>query len=124
MLISIKPSGNSAFFPGSDKPIMLFFLLLILQMPTIVGIITFMSRKISCIAELSMNFIYYFGASLWTMLYHVNMVHVLPGHLQYIFNGSNTDCSFITAISNSFLSLLEKFHICRFRLIKGDFLLF
>ena len=33
------------FFPGSDKPIMLFFLLLIVRMPTIVGILTFMSRK-------------------------------------------------------------------------------
>ena len=30
---------------GSDKPIMLFFLLINVNMPTIVGILTFMSRK-------------------------------------------------------------------------------
>ena len=35
----------SGFFSGSDKPIMLFFLLIKIQMPTIVGILTFISRK-------------------------------------------------------------------------------
>ena len=40
-----KISGNSAFFSGSDKPRMLFFLLINVQMPTIVGILTFISRK-------------------------------------------------------------------------------
>ena len=35
---------------------MLFFLLLNVKMPTIVGILTFMSRKISCSTELSMFF--------------------------------------------------------------------
>ena len=35
----------SVFFSGSDKPRMLFFLLIKIQMPTIVGILTFMSRK-------------------------------------------------------------------------------
>ena len=33
-------------FLGSDKPIMLFFLLIKVEMPTVVGILTFMSRKI------------------------------------------------------------------------------
>ena len=44
MLISIKISRNSAFL-GSDKPKMLFFPLLNVKMPTIVAILTFMSRK-------------------------------------------------------------------------------
>ena len=39
-----KLSRNSAF-SGSDKPRMLFFLLMNDKMPTIVGILTFMSRK-------------------------------------------------------------------------------
>ena len=46
MLISIKISNNSAFFLGSDKPRMLFFLLMNVKMPKIVGILTFISRKI------------------------------------------------------------------------------
>ena len=33
------------FFAGSDKPRMLLFLLINVKMPTIVGILTFMSRK-------------------------------------------------------------------------------
>ena len=44
MLISIKIARNSAFL-GSDKP----------RMPISVGILTFMSRKISCSVELSMK---------------------------------------------------------------------
>ena len=32
-------------FSGSDKPCMLFFSLINVKMPTIVGILTFMSRK-------------------------------------------------------------------------------
>ena len=44
MVISIKISRISAFL-GSDKPVMRFFLLLSVKMPTIVGILTFMSRK-------------------------------------------------------------------------------
>ena len=42
-------------FLGSDKPIMLFFLLINVKMPTIVGILTFLSRTISCSVELSMK---------------------------------------------------------------------
>ena len=42
----MKISRNSAFFSGSDKPRMLFFLLINVKMPTIVGILTFMSGKI------------------------------------------------------------------------------
>ena len=49
MLISIKISRNSAFF-DSDKPKMLFFLLMNVKMPTIVGILTFMSRKNSMLS--------------------------------------------------------------------------
>ena len=44
MLISIKVSRNSAFL-GSDKPRKLLFPLINVKMPTIVGILTFMSRK-------------------------------------------------------------------------------
>ena len=44
MLRSIKLSGDSAFL-GSDKHIMLFFALINVKMPTIVGILTFMSGK-------------------------------------------------------------------------------
>ena len=44
MLISIQISENSAFL-GSDKPRMLFFILINVKMPTVVGILTFMSRK-------------------------------------------------------------------------------
>ena len=39
-----KISRNSAFL-GSDKTRMLFFPLINVKMPTIVGILTFMSRK-------------------------------------------------------------------------------
>ena len=35
-----------SFFSGLDKPVTLFFLLIHVEMPTIVGILTFMSRKI------------------------------------------------------------------------------
>ena len=34
-----------SFFSGLDKPIMLFFLLINVKMPTIVGMLTFMTRK-------------------------------------------------------------------------------
>ena len=54
MLICIKISRNSAFL-GSGKPTMLFFPLINVKMPTIVGILTFMGRKISCSVELSMK---------------------------------------------------------------------
>ena len=55
MLISIKISTNSDF-SGLDKPIMLVFLLINVKMPITVGILTFLSRKISCSAELNMKF--------------------------------------------------------------------
>ena len=42
-------------FLGSDKPRMIFFPLINAKMPTFVGILTFMSRKISCSVELSMK---------------------------------------------------------------------
>ena len=44
MRVSIKISRNSAF-SASDKPKMLFFLLINVKMPTIVGIFTFTSTK-------------------------------------------------------------------------------
>ena len=62
MLISIKISSSSAFL-GSDRPRMLFFLLINVKMPTIVGILTFMGRKKSCSAELSMKILYNLGAA-------------------------------------------------------------
>ena len=43
-----KTSRNTVFFficSGSDKPRMIFFLLINVNMPTVVGILTFMSRK-------------------------------------------------------------------------------
>ena len=44
------------FFSGSDKPRMLFFLLISVKMPTMVGILTFMSMNFfSCSDELSMK---------------------------------------------------------------------
>ena len=54
MLLSIKITRNLAFL-GLDEPRILFFLLINVKMPTIVGILTFMSGKISCSAELSMK---------------------------------------------------------------------
>ena len=45
-----------SIFLGLDKPTMLFFLLINVKMPTIVGFLTFMSRK-NCSAELSMKFL-------------------------------------------------------------------
>ena len=45
MLTSIKNIKQISNFLGSDKPRMLFFLLINVKMPTIVGILTFMSRK-------------------------------------------------------------------------------
>ena len=55
ILIAHKYKNIKKFsvFSGSDKPITLFFLLINVKMPTTVGILTFMSRKISCSAELS-----------------------------------------------------------------------
>ena len=46
------------FFSGSDKPMMLCFLLINVKMQTIVVcVLTFMSRKKSCSAELNMKFL-------------------------------------------------------------------
>ena len=56
----IKMSTNAAFL-GSDKPRILFFLLINVKMPTRVGILTFMSRKNSCLAELRIKFFYNLG---------------------------------------------------------------
>ena len=53
-LISIKISRNSAFLRLRHTG-MLFFLLMTVKMPTIVGILTFVSRKNSCSAEMSMK---------------------------------------------------------------------
>ena len=40
---------------------------------------------------------------------------------QYNFSGSNTDGSFTMAVSNSFVSSLEKSNSCRSRIIWSDF---
>ena len=45
MLKSTKISRNSSFFAGSDELRMLWFLFIAVKMPTIVGILTSMSRK-------------------------------------------------------------------------------
>ena len=47
ILIAHKYENIKKFsvFSGSDEPITLFFLLINVKMPTIVGILTFMSRK-------------------------------------------------------------------------------
>ena len=45
MVISTKILRNSVFFSGSNKPRMLLFLLIAVKMPTIAGILTFMSRE-------------------------------------------------------------------------------
>ena len=42
-------------FSGSNKPRMLFFLLINAKMPKTVGILAFMSRKNSCSTEVSMK---------------------------------------------------------------------
>ena len=55
MLISIKISKKIVFFSGSDTPIMLFFMLINVNMPTIIAILTCMSRRNSCSAQLSMK---------------------------------------------------------------------
>ena len=52
-----KNSKKISFFSGSDKLRMLSFLLINVEMPTIVGILTFMSKKHLCSAELSMKFL-------------------------------------------------------------------
>ena len=40
-----KNINKFSFFSGSDKPRVLFFLLINVKMPIIIGILTFMSRK-------------------------------------------------------------------------------
>ena len=40
-----KNVKKNLLISGSDEPVMLFFLLINVKMPTIVGILTFMSRK-------------------------------------------------------------------------------
>ena len=45
------------FFSGLDKLITLFFLFINVKLPTDVGILTFMSRKMSCSAELSIEIV-------------------------------------------------------------------
>ena len=52
-----KKEKNSALL-DSDKPRMLFFLLINVKMPIIVGTLTFKTRKkISCSAELSRKYL-------------------------------------------------------------------
>ena len=63
------------FFFSSDKPRMLFFLLMDVKMPTVVGILSFMSRKISCSSELSMKKMYNLRARKQSEL---NEMHLLP----------------------------------------------
>ena len=57
MLLSIKLSRNSAFL-GSNKPGMKFFMLMKVKMPTIVGILTFMSRKNFMLSWVEYEFVF------------------------------------------------------------------
>ena len=63
-LISIKISRNLAFLSGSYKPRMLFFRLINVKMPTIVGILTFMSRKNFILSWVKHEFFYNRGPGL------------------------------------------------------------
>ena len=53
--LSKSGTHRNSTFSGSEKPRMLFFLLINVKMPTIVGIFTFMSRENFSSAELSMK---------------------------------------------------------------------
>ena len=70
-------------FAGSYKPRMLFFLLINVKMPTVVGILTFMSRKILCSAELSMIFI---TSGPDISKYHVISNYVVETHFLVLFS--------------------------------------
>ena len=61
MLTSAEHEILNAHKSGSDKAIMLLFLLINVKMPTIVGILTYTSRKKSCSAELSKKSFYNIG---------------------------------------------------------------
>ena len=58
---------------------------------------------------------FYFSAITYTVMPHLNHLveTILMGfhNVQKNYNGSNTDGSFTTAVSNSFLSPLEKNHL-------------
>ena len=47
-----KNKSRNLAFLGSDKPRMLFFPLINVKMPTIIGILTFMSRKIFMLSRI------------------------------------------------------------------------
>ena len=53
IVLRIEISRNSAS-AGSDKPRMLFFLLININMPTSVGILTFIGKKLSCSAIITL----------------------------------------------------------------------
>ena len=70
-------------FAGSYKPRMLFFLLINVKMPTVVGLLTSMSRKISCSADLSMIFI---TSGPDISKYHVISKNVVQTHFLVLFS--------------------------------------
>ena len=55
MLISIKKNQEIQLCAGSDKPTMLFFLLINVKMPTTVGILTFTSRTNLILSRVDMK---------------------------------------------------------------------
>ena len=61
MLNSAKHETSQAqklsFFSGSADPRMLFFLLINVEMPTIVGILTFMSKKNFMLSKVEHDFL-------------------------------------------------------------------
>ena len=63
---------------------MLFFLLIDVKMPTIVGILTLMSRKKSCSAELSMKIYYNLGACIGQVYPSSYVEHVRFVRIPYV----------------------------------------
>ena len=59
---------------------------------------------------------------IYIYIYMVALLMVISPYIYTNFSGSNTDGSFTTVLSNSFLSPLEKSHSCRSGITSGVFL--
>ena len=76
MLTSIKISGNSAFL-GLDRYRILFFPLINVKMPTIIGILTFICRKNFMLSGVEHKKKFYnFGAEMQTNTTEYNVYYV------------------------------------------------
>ena len=82
---NIKKFG---FFTSSDKLRMLFPPLINVKMPTIIGILTFMSGKNICSVQLSMKIFYNLGAR--TVSFESFSIHLNTVHYLYFGNGQFT----------------------------------